>query len=132
MAVLCGLLEDECPDTRRCFPSTRKEESLTSLKRAIWYSTLNLASGFWQVAIDPKDREKTAFTTPMGLYEFWRMPFVLCNAPATFLMQRCLGEQVSDTLLIYLDDVLYSFDFYTHTEHLEQVLEKLAAHGLKL
>lgn len=133
MAVLFGLLEDEFPHTRRRFPSTRKEESLTSLKRAIWYSTLNLASGFWQVAIDPKDREKTAFTTPTGLYEFWRMPFVLCNAPATFLMQRCLGGQVSQSLLIYLDDVvLYSLDFYTHTEHLEQVLEKLAAHGLKL
>lgn len=117
------------------YPLPRIEESLTSLKQAAWYSTLDLASGYWQVDVDPKDREKTAFTTPLGLYEFQRMPFGLCNAPATFqrLMQRCLGGQVHDSLLIYLDDVVvYSPDFDTHINHLEQVFEKLAAHGLKL
>lgn len=46
------------------YPLPRIEESLTSLKQAPWYSTLDLASGIWQVEIDPKDREKTAFTTP--------------------------------------------------------------------
>lgn len=117
------------------YPLPRIEESLTSLKQAAWYSTLDLASGYWQVDLDPKDREKTAFTTPLGLYEFQRMPFGLCNAPATFqrLMQRCLGGQVHDSLLIYLDDVVvYSSDFDTHIKHLEQVFGKLAAHGLKL
>ncbi|XP_062416225.1 uncharacterized protein LOC134107905 [Pungitius pungitius] len=117
------------------YPLPRIEESLTSLKQAAWYSTLDLASGYWQVDVDPRDREKTAFTTPLGLYEFQRMPFGLCNAPATFqrLMQRCLGGQVHDSLLIYLDDVVvYSPDFDTHIHHLEQVFEKLASHGLKL
>lgn len=64
------------------YPLPRIEESLTSLKQTAWYSTLDLASGFWQVEMAPKDREKTAFATPLGLYEFQRMPFGLCNAPA--------------------------------------------------
>lgn len=117
------------------FPLPRVEESLTCLKQASWYSTLDLASGYWQVEVDPNDREKTAFTTPLGLYEFERMPFGLCNAPATFqrLMNRCLGGMVNDSLLIYLDDVIvFPPDFDSHIMHLEQVFEWLANHGLKL
>uniref|UniRef100_A0A9J7ZJ87 Gypsy retrotransposon integrase-like protein 1 n=1 Tax=Cyprinus carpio carpio TaxID=630221 RepID=A0A9J7ZJ87_CYPCA len=117
------------------YPLPRIEESLTGLKGAQWYSTLDLASGYWQVEMDPQDRQKTAFTTPMGLYEFDRMPFGLCNAPATFqrLMQRCLGSMVHDFLLIYLDDVVvFSPDFDSHLHHLEQVFRKLHDHGLKL
>ncbi|KAL1276908.1 hypothetical protein QQF64_023581 [Cirrhinus molitorella] len=72
------------------FPLPRIEDSLTSLTRAEWYSTLDLAGGYWQVRLDEKDREKTAFTTPFGLFDWERMPFGLCNGPATFrrLMQR--------------------------------------------
>lgn len=83
----------------------------------------------------PKDREKIPFTTPLSLYESERMPFGLCNVPATFqcLMQCCLGGQVSETLLIYLDDVIvYSPDFSSHLEHLDSVFEKLSHYGLKL
>lgn len=117
------------------YPLPRIEESLTCLQRAAWYSTLDLASGYWQVEVDPKDREKTAFTTPMGLYEFDRMPFGLCNAPATFqrLMQRCLGGMLHESLLIYLDDVIvYSPDFQTHLQDLEAVFQRLLEMGLKL
>ncbi|XP_062380954.1 uncharacterized protein LOC134069109 [Sardina pilchardus] len=132
-----------CVDYRRlndvthkdAYPLPRIEESLTSLKGAAWYSTLDLASGYWQVEVHPDDQEKTAFATPMGLYQFERMPFGLCNAPATFqrLMQRCLGDKVHDFLLIYLDDViLFSSDFSSHLAHLEQVFARLEAHGLKL
>lgn len=132
-----------CVDYRRlndithkdAYPLPRIEESLTGLKGAAWYSTLDLASGYWQVEVHPEDQEKTAFATPMGLYQFERMPFGLCNAPATFqrLMQRCLGDKVHDFLLIYLDDVIvFSSDFASHLGHLEQVFSRLGAHGLKL
>lgn len=117
------------------YPLPRVEESLTSLKEAQWYSTLDLASGYWQVEVHPADKEKNVFATPLGLYEFERMPFGLCNAPATFqrLMQRCLGGQVHEFLLIYLDDIiLYSPDFSSHLGHLEKVFTKLHEHGLKL
>lgn len=58
------------------FPLPRIEVTLTNLTQAEWFSTLDLASGYWQVAMDPKDQE-TAFTTPLGLFEFERMPFGL-------------------------------------------------------
>ncbi len=77
-----------CVDYRRlnqvtkkdAFPLPRIEDSLTSLTQAAWYSTLDLASGYWQVQVEEGDREKTAFTTPFGLFEWDRMPFGLCNA----------------------------------------------------
>ncbi|MGH0152770.1 UNVERIFIED_CONTAM: hypothetical protein FKN15_039155 [Acipenser sinensis] len=71
----------------------------------------------------------------MGLFEFERMPFGLCNAPATFqrLMECCLGEQNFESLLIYLDDVIvYSPDFVSHLKHLEFVFSRLQHNGLKL
>lgn len=71
----------------------------------------------------------------MGFYEFERMPFGLCNAPATFqrLMQRCLGGMLNESLLIYLDDVIvYSPDFDSHLRDLEAVFRHLMQMGLKL
>lgn len=117
------------------YPLPRIEESLTNLTPAMWYSTLDLASGYWQVEVVTEDQKKTAFTTPLGLYQFERMPFGLCNAPATFqrLMQHCLAGQVYDHLLIYLDDVIvYSPDFQSHRNHLACVFLRLQDHGLKL
>lgn len=116
------------------FPLPRIEESLTCLKKVAWYSTLDLASGYWQVEVAPEDQEKTAFSTAVVLYQFTRMPFGPCNAPTfQWLMQRCLGSSVHDYLLIYLDDVIvYSPDFKSHLNHLEAVFQRLSDHGLKL
>ena len=117
------------------YPLPRIEEALTNLKKAQWYSTLDLAAGYWQVEVDEQDKEKTAFATPMGLYEFQRMPFGLCNGPATFqrLMHRCLGDLNLDTVLIYLDDVIvYSPTFEAHVQHLEEVFQRMRSFGLKL
>ncbi len=79
---------------------------MDALGNAQVFSTLDLTAGYFQVAVNESDREKTAVTTPFGLYEWTRMPFGLCNAPATFqrLMGAALGDLAFDILLIYLDD----------------------------
>ena len=66
------------------YPLPHIDESLDQLAGSTWFSCLDLNSGYWQVETDPQDKEKTAFTSRKGLFEFNVMPFGLCNAPATF------------------------------------------------
>lgn len=82
-----------------------------------------------------KDRHKTAFTTLFGLYEYRRMPFGLCNAPATFqrLMQATMSDLVFQIVLIFLDDLLvFSATFQDHLVSLETALTRLRETGLKV
>ena len=109
---------------------------MESMVGARHFSCMDLKSGFWQVQMDEESRQYTAFTVgSMGVYEFLRMPYGLCNAPATFqhLMQNCLGELNLTYALIYLDDVIvYSKTEEEHLVRLRTVLERFMEHGLKL
>ena len=116
------------------FPLPRIDESLDSLSGARWFSSMDLASGYNQVPVAEKDRAKTAFCTPFGLFEWNRMPFGLCNAPGTFqrLMERLFGDQQCQTLLLYLDDiVIFSSTVAQHLERMEVVLGRLQRENLK-
>ena len=79
----------------------RIQEVLESMAGAAHFSTMDFKSGFWQVRMTPESQQYTAFTVGnLGFYKFTRMPFGLCNAPATFqrLMQNMLGELNLDLL----------------------------------
>jgi hypothetical protein len=67
-----------------CCQLPRIEDTLDTLARATWSSTLDLKSRYWQVALHLKDKEKAAYSTGQGLWQLVVMPFGLCNAPATF------------------------------------------------
>lgn len=95
---------------------------------------MDLASGYNQVLVAERDKYKTAFCTPFGLFEFNRMPFGLCNAPSTFqrLMEHMFGVQRFQTLLLYLDDIIiFSSTIAQHLERLEMVFGRLQQEGLK-
>ena len=128
-----------CIDFRRLNEQTEKDSfpmpRMIDTMEMI-FSSMDLKSGFWQVKMAEESCPYTAFTVgSLGVYEFLRMPFGLCNAPAKFqrLMQNCLGELNLMYTLIYLDDVVVFAN--TEAEHLKRlhtIFERFHEHGLKL
>ena len=117
------------------YPLPRVDDLLDTLAGSQLFSTLDLISGYWQVEVCPGDKEKTAFCTSEGLYEFNVMPFGLCNGPATFqrLMNLLLAGIQWSSCLVYLDDIIVlGKTFEDHLKHLSQVLQRLRDAKLKL
>ena len=121
------------------FPLPRIDDLLDQLGESKYFSTIDLASGFWQIRMHPAAKEKTAFVTHQGLYEFRVMPFGLTNAPAVF--QRLMQHVVCplnpttgrDFVSVYLDDILvFSRTLEDHLMHLHTVIHRLKEVGLKL
>ena len=122
-----------CVDYRRlnartkkdAFPLPRIDDLLNSLSGQAWFSTLDLASGYWQVRLSEDAKPKTAFATHSGLFQFAVMPFGLCNAPATFqrLMSQVMRGLHWKRCLVYIDDILvFGNDFESALHSLELVL----------
>lgn len=90
------------------YPLPRIDESLDTLSGAKYFCTLDLASWYWQVVMDEADKQKTAFATHKGLFQFKVLPFGLSNSPATFerLMEAILSGLQWERCLVYLDDII--------------------------
>ena len=132
-----------CVDYRRLnsvtkmdvFPLPRVDDTLDMLSQTQYFSTLDLAAGYWQVQMDNNSQEKTAFSTYSGHYEFRVMPFGLCNAPSTFqrLMETVLAGLTRSCCLVYLDDVMViGKNFFEHLDNLRNVFERFRIANLKL
>ena len=121
--------------TKDAYPLPLPDEVQNRLAGATVFTTLDLQCGYWQVPINPEDREKTAFCPgpDMGLFQFCRMPFGLTGAPSTF--QRMMNKifRGLSFVTVYVDDVLvHSATAEQHRNHLRQVFQRLREAGLTL
>ena len=109
------------------YPMPRVDDLMDSLGHARFLTTLDLTKGYWQVPLTPASKEKTAFATPEGLYQYTRLPFGLHGAPATFqrLMDRILTPH-RGYAAAYLDDVvIQSPDWASHLPRKQAVIDSL-------
>ena len=107
------------------YPIPRVDQTLHSLGGATLFSSLDLVGDNFLFNVAEKDRPKTAFATPFGLYQSRWMPLGLTNTPATFshVMTKAPSGLVQDMALVYLDDaIVHSRDLKAHVERLKAVL----------
>ena len=109
------------------FPLHFMDQLLERISGQPFYCFLNGYSGYFQIEIVAEDQENTTFTCPFGIYAYKRMPFGLCNAPATF--QRCMLSIFSDLveriMEVYMDGItVYGGSFEECLINIETVLHK--------
>lgn len=110
------------------------DDILAKLGKSMYFTSLDLRSGYWQLLLNPDDRPKTAFTCHRGLFQFRVVPFGLMNAPQVFsyaISQLLNGMQ--HFAVAYLDDILiFSRSAEEHLNHINQVFDRLRQHSFKL
>ncbi|XP_026830969.1 uncharacterized protein LOC113563505, partial [Ooceraea biroi] len=117
------------------YPLPNITDILDQLGNAKYFTVLDLASGFHQIPMNPKDACKTAFSTPYGHYQYKRMPFGLKNAPSTFqrLMDTVLIGLQGNELFVYVDDiVIYARSLQEHNIKIARLMKRLREANLKL
>ena len=117
------------------YPLPRVDECLDALAGSVYFSCMDINAGYWQIAVAKEDREKTAFATSMGLYQFVKMPFGLVSAPSEFC--RLMGDVFRDMqwveCLLYMDDIIVPAKSVEETLlRLEHVFQRLQHANLKL
>jgi len=129
-------------DYRRLNDVTKKDaflvpdvkDALDSLRGAKYFATIDLLSGYWQLGLTDRAKERSAFCTRRGLFQFTRMPFGLSNAPSWFcrLMHFILKDLLYVQCLCYLDDIVVFADSPEQLlAHLDAVFPRLRQYGLK-
>ncbi|KAG1937129.1 retrotransposable element [Pimephales promelas] len=116
-------------------PLPHQADCIAALGGNLLFSSVDLTSGFYNVPLHVSDRHYTAFTTPMGLYEYNRLPQGLCNSPASFMrmMLSVFGDLNFSSLLCYLDDLLvFARSEQEALKRLEVVFSRMRASNLKL
>lgn len=114
------------------FPMPRPEDLFDRLHGARYLTSLDMISGYHQVLVAKEDREKTAFSTLSGHYEWKVMPFGLTGVPATFqrTMNAVLAPLLRKCVVVYLDDILvFSKTREEHVAHLRLVFDILREQG---
>jgi len=117
------------------YPIPSTQECLDALSGAVYFSTLDMTSGYNQIPVREQDIPKTALVTRQGLFEFKTMPFGLTNAPATFqrVMEIAMRGLQWTSCLIYLDDIIiFGSTFHEQLDRLRQVLQRVRLAKLKL
>ena len=132
-----------CIDYRRLNKYTKKDhfplpfmdQMLERLSNHAFFCFLDGYSGFFQIPIHLSDQEKTTFTCPYGTYEYRRIPFGLCNSPATF--QRCMTaifhDMIEDFMEVFMDDFsVFGDSFESCLKHLDLMMERCVEKNLVL
>ena len=121
------------------WPMPYIEDVLDELSNGKFFSTLDAASSYWAVSMDPRSIDKTAFVTPApcpGVWEFVRMPYGLSGAVASYqrLIETTLGEALHQWAIPFVDDVIVvtRTTFEDHLMHLQDVLNRLKSAGIKM
>ncbi|CAK1604464.1 unnamed protein product [Parnassius mnemosyne] len=117
------------------YPIPNISDVLDKLGNCQYFTTLDLASGFYQVEMNPSDIPKTAFNVEHGHFEFLRMPMGLKNSPSTFqrVMDNVLHDLQNTVCLVYLDDIIvFSTSLQEHMVNLEKVFQKLRESNFKI
>jgi len=113
---------------KNSYPLPRIDDIINRLRSSKYFTTLDLASGFYQIEMEEESIKKTAFISREGLYKFNVLPFGLCNAPPAFcrLIDMVLTGLKYDTCMAYVDDiVVFSETIDDHIQKLKAVFQQL-------